>query len=109
MLFMEIFEILGKRRSIEVLLEIYETPGMIQTQIADKTESGSGSKRERLSDLVDLGLVRTESDPNNWSAIKYYLSEEGERVVRLLIAIKDGEDFEPTNYITIHLRSKGVQ
>lgn len=94
---MEILEILGKRRSIEVLLEIYSSPGMIQTQIADKTESGSGSKRERLAELVDLGLVYTKSDPKNWTAIKYYLSEEGERVVRHLIAIKNGED-NPTNY-----------
>lgn len=98
MLFMEIFEILGKKRAIEVLLEIYRSPGMIQTQIADKSESGSGSKRQRLAELSDLGLIRTESDPNNWSAIKYYLSEEGERIVRHLIAMQDGEDSEPTNY-----------
>lgn len=95
---MDVLDILGKKRSIEVLLEVYDNPGIIQSQIADKKESGSGSKRQRLSELIGCGLVRTESDPNNWSAIRYYLTDEGQRVAQHLIRIRNGREVDPIDY-----------
>ena len=90
---MDIWKILGKKHAAEVLIEVYRTPGIIQNQIADKREEGSGSKRQRLLELEAAGLVRTDSSSENWTAIRYFVTDEGARVAKGLLQI------EPSNRV----------
>jgi len=95
---MDVWETLGKKHAADVLIEIFHNPGIIQRKLADKKEEGSGSRRIRLLELEIAGLIRTEKSSNNWSAIKYYVTDEGDRISRLIIEIKDGSDVKPTNH-----------
>jgi DNA-binding HxlR family transcriptional regulator len=84
-------DILGKKHAIDVLLDIYKNPGIIQNEIADKKSPASGARRARLADLLDAGWIRTEVVKGNQLAIAYYVTSEGARVCRLLLEIENGD------------------
>ena len=87
---MKTWDVLGKKHAIDVLLEISEHPGRIQTELADKRNPASGSRRARLADLVDAGYVNAKSVKGAQLSIAYSLTPEGERVCGLLREIEYG-------------------
>lgn len=86
---MEIWDILGKKSAVDVLLTVYNNPGLFQTQIADKSKKSSGSRLDRLKELTDAGLIREEKSSKHWSALTYYITDEGARICKHLIAIQN--------------------
>jgi len=87
-----IWDVLGKKHAIEVLFEIYQNPGKIQGEIAFRGNEGSGTRRARLPELENCGLIRHEEVKGSRPTLKYYTTPEGERVCRLLLQIRDGGD-----------------
>lgn len=92
---MDIREFLGKRHAIDVLLCVYQNPGIVQKQLANKSENGSTAKLERIREAVDLNLIREEKSSEHWSALVYYITDEGSRICKHLIAIEGGDYSEP--------------
>ena len=70
----------------------------MQSQIADKTKPHSGTRRKCLADLEDAGWIESKKSPQHWSAICYFVTAEGERVCKLLLQIRDGDEHR-TNVI----------
>lgn len=83
-------EFLGKKWAIDILLEVYHNPGIMQKDLADKQEKGSSAKQDRISEAIELGLIRSERSSMHWSAITYYITPEGKRICRLLEEIEGG-------------------
>ena len=45
-----------------------------------------------MVNLEEAGWIRSQKSPDHWSAICYYITDEGERVCKLLLQIRDGGD-----------------
>ena len=91
---MNSLEFLGKKWAIDILLEVYRTPGIVQKNLADKQDKGSSAKQDRISEAIELGLIRSEKSTAHWSAITYYITSEGERICRHLLQIENGSSEE---------------
>ena len=92
MCFVTIWDTLGKKHAIDVLLEIYENPGEIQGKIADRSEDGSGTRRARLPELEKIGLIKCVDIKGSRPTKSYYVTTEGERICKLLLQIRDGDE-----------------
>jgi hypothetical protein len=93
-------ELLGKKYLIDVLIYVFEHPGEMQKTITDEGKEGKVAKRDRLSDLVAAGLIRSDTSGGKWTAIRYYVTDEGARVARGLIRIESGGDVGESNNST---------
>ena len=91
-----LWDVLGQKHSIDLLIRIYQNPGMMQKD----TVAGPGKtvRIERLEDLVNAGLIKTDSAGGNWIAIRYFVTDEGARIARGLISIERGSDVMETDY-----------
>lgn len=94
----KIWDILGKKHAIDVLIFIYEHPGEMQKTIIEAESSGRSSRLERIADLIKAGYVRDESTGADWTAISYFVTEEGAKVARSLINIERGVDVIETDH-----------
>lgn len=97
---MGIRELLERKHAITVLLTIYNNPGIIQKEIADKGQSGSTAKQDRIKEQIEAGLIRTDSDGGNWTAIRYFVTDEGARLAKGLMALEAGQEVDPIDYDT---------
>ena len=95
---MEIRELLEKKHAITVLLAVYKKPGIIQMELADKSLPGSTAKQERIREQIEAGLIKPDSDGKNWTAIRYFVTDEGARIARGLINIESGSDVVMTDH-----------
>lgn len=93
--------ILGRKYAIDVLIFVYNQPGEMQKTIIEEGGGGRVARRDRLSELVKEGLIRDDSSGNNWTAIRYYCTEEGSRIARGLKILESGEELmDESNYET---------
>lgn len=88
---MNIREILEKKHSITLLLKINECPGIMQKDLIEADQTGRTSKITRIKELIDLGLIEEKKSTKDWTALTYNLTEEGERITKLLMMIENGE------------------
>lgn len=93
-----LWDILGQKHAIDLLVRIYDYPGRMQKEITDGP--GKTVRTERLGDLLNAGLIRTDSVGANWTAIRYFVTEEGARIARGLKSIESGEEIpdDPIDY-----------
>ena len=92
-------DLLGKKYTIDVLIYVYENPGAMQKTIIEAMNKGRASRLDRLKDLVNAKLIKEKSSGIDWTAITYYVTEEGSRVARGLLHIEEGGDIS-TDHIT---------
>lgn len=90
LLTVEYWDILMRTASIDVLAAVCETPGLNQMQIVDGTERNS--KLRRLKDLAEAGLIDPREKSEGRKVVYYFPTDEGLRVYRLLVMIRDGGD-----------------
>jgi len=95
---MDIREILERKHAITVLITIYDNPGIVQMKLADKKVRGSTAKQERIREQIEAGLIRPDTDGGNWTAIRYFCTDRGAKIARMLIEIENGGDVGPTDH-----------
>jgi len=84
-----LWDLLGQKYAIDVLIYVYRHPGEMQKTIIECEKFGRTSRLERLVDLVKAGFIREETAGGNWIAIRYSVTEEGAKVARGLCAIEE--------------------
>ena len=87
----KLWDVLGRKYAIEVLIHIYKHPGEMQKTIIEYVNFGRSSRLERIEDLKNAGLINESSSGGNWTAITYHVTKEGERVAKGLCSIEDQE------------------
>ena len=91
---------MGRKYAIDVLVFIYDNPGAMQKTITDHGGEGKVARRDRLNEMIDAGMIKVNSSGANWTAIKHYLTEDGERFVKMWLAFERGEEVEGTDHFT---------
>ena len=82
---------------IEILTIVSENPGIRKYTMYEKLGTTSPKPRRLVDDLIEEGLLdQTHGETRTIKLLS--LTEEGERVLALIRAIKDGKSIEPTNY-----------
>jgi hypothetical protein len=94
---MNIREILEKKHAITLLIIVHNNPGIVQKPLIGSEGKGRTAKIQRVKDLVKAGLLIEKRASDDWTALNYYVSEEGGKIARAIIKLETGEDPE-TNY-----------
>jgi len=82
---------------VEILTIISENPGIRRYTMYEQLGTTSLKPRRLVDELIERGLI--DQMHGETRTIKLLsLTEEGERVLALIRAIKDGKSIEPTNY-----------
>ena len=90
-------ELMGRKYAFDVLIFVYDNPGSMQKTIMEDGGTGVKVRRERLLELIDAKLIKTES-ATNWKIIKHYCTEEGARIARGWLNIEEGREGMPIDY-----------
>ena len=85
-------ELMGRKYAIDVLIFVLNNPGSMQKTITDHGGEGKVARRDRLNELVAAGLIYNNSSGVSWTAIRYYLTDEGARIARGWMSIEQGSD-----------------
>jgi len=92
---MEPEDILQRSHAWTVLLTVYKNKdeGIIQKDLADKQETGSNAKQIRINEQIEAGLLKVVNVSEGRRKTKrYYVTEEGERIAKLLNQIRSGDE-----------------
>ena len=89
-------DLISQVNSIDVLKTVYENPGINQRDASGII--GQNSKIKRLKEFVEAGLIREESISVGRTEKKYYLTPEGERVIKGWLLIEAGDFGERTDH-----------
>ena len=74
----------------------YENPGVNQKIIISC--EGQNSKRRRLKEFVEAGLIGEDKTSESRLHMKYYLTQKGEKFVKNWLTIEDSGDVMPTDF-----------
>ena len=83
-----IWDLLSRAGAIEALMSVYYHPDGRQDEIATGTKRGTILRR--LDELCEAGLIVRRKESQGRTIVHYNLSEEGNRICRLLLLIRDG-------------------
>ena len=78
--------ILGERYSIDIILMVYEKPGMNKTEIVRSVPSGQSTRSARIDELIEAGILET-AEGEHWRGIYITLTEKGIRIAKHLAEI----------------------
>lgn len=82
-------ELISRTNSIYVLKRVGESPGIGQREIIDG--DGRNSKLRRLNEFVEAGLIIERTLSAGRILKQYYLSEKGERFLKMYLEFEEGE------------------
>lgn len=82
--------VLSNRHALALILSVGDSPGQTVRKLTSSPSGNPvGTMRDRLQDLVDAGVFRTEDHViRGWSAPKVYLTDLGETIYGLLCVIR---------------------
>lgn len=73
--------VLEKKYALSVLWYVRNNPGMTKTDIVRMDRGGEKTKYGILAELMDLGLISSEKDPEGrWNTEHLVLTEEGRKI-----------------------------
>ena len=102
---MESLRIFQEERALEVLLILFESPGILKSELYAKMESNGSARQtaiKRTNANIAAGLIRIEASKTHKAGQYLFLTDQGERIAELALkmkAVMAGEDGE-TNYGT---------
>lgn len=79
--------ILGERHTIEIILMVYDNPGIKTTEIVRSSASGERTRSVRIRELIDAGILRATSG-EHWRGQYFELTETGRRIAEHLDEIR---------------------
>lgn len=80
--------ILEKKYALSVLWCVKNNPGMTKTDIVRMDKGGEKTKYAILAELIDIGLIKTEKDPEGrWNSEHLSLTENGMKIAEHIESI----------------------
>ena len=83
-------DLISRTNSICVLKIVGENPGIGQREVIEG--DGRNSKLRRLIEFVEAGLIVEKTISAGRTVKQYYLSEKGERFLKMYLDFENGED-----------------
>ena len=84
--------ILEEKHASEVLIQLYETPGILRTALYSKiTEKGAGKPAviKRVNEFINAGLIRMEQSPTHNLGQYLFLTDKGIKLAKLALQMEE--------------------
>lgn len=80
--------VLEKKYALSVLWCVKNNPGLTKTDIVRTDKGGEKTKYAILAELIDIGLIKSEKDPEGrWNSEHLSLTEDGLKIADYIESI----------------------